>query len=102
MATSGGQPGNDNSARGKRWRDAILRALARRSGSVERGLDAAADKLALLAIEDGDKWAIEEIGDRVDGKPHQSVSHDGDGEGGAIRHNHTIEYVGAPAAAEKA
>ena len=50
-----------------------MRALARKSGSVEAGLDAAADKLAVLAIDDGDKWALEEIGNRLDGKPAQAI-----------------------------
>lgn len=50
-----------------------MRALARKSGSVELGLDAAADKLATLAIDDGDKWALEEIGNRLDGRPAQAL-----------------------------
>lgn len=50
-----------------------MRALARKCGSVEAGLDKAADKLATLAIDDGDKWALEEIGDRLDGKPAQAI-----------------------------
>lgn len=78
MADRGGQPGNQNAVRAKRWREAILRALARRSGSVEAGLDAAADKLAILAIDDGDKWALEEIGNRLDGKPAQAIVGDDD------------------------
>lgn len=73
MATTGGQPGNQNAARAKKWREAIMRALARKSGSVDAGLDAAADKLAALAIDDGDKWAMEEIGNRLDGKPAQAL-----------------------------
>ncbi len=78
MADRGGQPGNQNAVRAKRWREAILRALARKSGSVEAGLDAAADKLAALAIDDGDKWALEEIGNRLDGKPAQVIAGDDD------------------------
>lgn len=70
--------GNQNAARAKKWREAIMRALARKSGSVEAGLDAAADKLAALAIDDGDKWALEEIGDRLDGKPAQAIVGDED------------------------
>lgn len=92
MATSGGQPGNQSAVRAKKWREAIMRALARKSGTVDQGLDAAADKLAKLAIDDGDKWAIEEIGDRIDGKAAQSVTHQGDEEGGPIRHNLNVEY----------
>ena len=85
MATSGGQLGNQNAARAKRWQQAIQRALARASSKdVDAGLDSAADKLVALAIE-GDKWAIDHLADRIDGKPHQSVQLDGDGEGGPIQ-----------------
>lgn len=55
-----------------------MRALARKSGSVDAGLDAAADKLATMAIDDGDKWALGEIGDRLDGKPAQAIVGDDD------------------------
>lgn len=55
-----------------------MRALARKSGSVELGLDAAADKLAALAIDEADKWALEEIGNRLDGKPAQAIVGDDD------------------------
>lgn len=55
-----------------------MRALARKCGTVDAGLDAAADKLAVMAIDDGDKWALEEIGDRVDGKPAQVIAGDDD------------------------
>jgi len=74
-----------------------MRALARKSGSVDAGLDAAADKLASLAIDDGDKWALEEIGDRLDGKPSQAVTHQGDEDGGPIRHSLSVEYSSPPA-----
>lgn len=55
-----------------------MRALARKSGSVDAGLDAAADKLAIMAIDGGDKWALEEIGNRLDGKPAQAIVGDDD------------------------
>lgn len=77
--------GNQNAVKARRWREAIMRALARKCGSVDQGLDAAADKLACLAIDDGDKWALEEIGDRLDGKPAQSLIHQGDEEGGPVK-----------------
>jgi len=54
-----------------------MRALARKSGSVDAGLDAAADKLATLALE-GDKWALDHIADRLDGKPAQAIVGDDD------------------------
>lgn len=73
MAERGGQAGNQNAVRAKRWRESILRALSRKSGTIETGLDAAATKLVNLAIDDGDKWALEEIGNRIDGRPAQSI-----------------------------
>lgn len=64
--------GNMNAKKGAKWREAILRALARDSGNIEKGLDNAADKLVRLAME-GDKWALEHIADRLDGKPKQAI-----------------------------
>jgi hypothetical protein len=90
---AGAPVGNQNAVRAKKWREAIMRALARKSGSVDAGLDAAADKLTALAIDDGDKWALEEIGDRLDGKPAQSVIATGDEDGGPIRHSLSVEYA---------
>jgi len=81
MATSGGQPGNQNAAKGAEWRQAIKRALARRSGKTYReGLDEVADKFTQAAA-DGDAWAMKEIGDRIDGKPRQGIEHMGEGGG---------------------
>lgn len=70
-----------------------MRALARKAESIDGGLDKAADKLVALAIDDGDKWALEELGDRLDGKPAQSVTHQGDEDGGPIRSVSRIELV---------
>jgi hypothetical protein len=88
---AGAPVGNQNAARAKKWREAIMRALARKSGSVEAGLDAAADKLAIMAIDDGDKWALEEIGNRLDGKPAQAIV--GDDDAPPIRTVSRIELV---------
>lgn len=71
---AGGAPvGNQNAAKGKRWADAIDRALAARS-KVEgiQALDALAEKLLTLADE-GDLGALKELGDRLDGKAAQSI-----------------------------
>lgn len=62
----------------KKWRESIMRALARKCGSVDQGLDAAATKLAELAIDMGEQWALKEIGDRIDGKPAQAIVGDDD------------------------
>lgn len=98
MAAVGGQPGNQNAVRAKKWREAIMRALARKSGTVDQGLDTAADKLVTLAIDEGDKWALEEIGDRVDGKPAQSII-GGDEDDPPIKHSHSVEWVSGQAPA---
>lgn len=93
MATSGGQPGNQNAAKAKVWEQAIKRALARHSNkNVDSGLDDVADKLIAAAI-NGDQWAIKEIGDRLEGKPAQSVSVGGD-EDNPLKLVTTIEVVG--------
>lgn len=77
---AGAPLGNQNAAKAKRWQQAIMRALARASGKdVDAGLDNAADKLVALAV-DGEKWAIEEVGNRMDGKSAQSITVGGDGE----------------------
>jgi hypothetical protein len=77
---AGAPVGNQNAARAKRWREAIIRALARpHSGDLDKGLDAAADKLAALAFE-GDKWAIDHIADRLDGKVPQGIIGGDEGE----------------------
>lgn len=78
---SGGQPGNNNGARGTIWRDAVIRALERRSRIKQRAeIDALADTLLDMAL-DRDLGALKEIGDRLDGKPKQQVSVDGPEEG---------------------
>ena len=76
----GGQPGNNNNAKGKDWTDAIRRALARRKdsgGTVEGGLNALADQF-LQAVADGGIAEFKEMGDRIEGKPAQSVTVAGD------------------------
>jgi hypothetical protein len=83
---AGAPVGNQNAARAKVWRAAIMRALERRKPADERvaAIDELADKLiALVAM--GDLGALKEFGDRLDGKPAQAVSIDGDGEGGPVK-----------------
>lgn len=50
--------------------DALRRAIAQDNGKKLRG---AVDKLLTLA-EAGEPWAVKELFDRTDGKPHQSTS----------------------------
>jgi hypothetical protein len=73
MSGVGAPIGNQNAAKAKRWQEAILRALARKANSIEGGLDQAADKLVALAVDSGDKWALDHMADRIDGKATQSI-----------------------------
>lgn len=80
--------GNQNAAKGKRWRDAIDRALVRMGGgknpydSVEpkpemKALDDLAD-IFVAQLKGGDLGFFKEFGDRVDGKAAQQVTLSGD------------------------
>ena len=70
--------GNQNAKRGAEWRQAIKRALAHRSGKTYReGLDDVAQKFVEAAAA-GEAWAMKEIGDRIDGKPAQSIDMGGE------------------------
>lgn len=68
--------GNQYAANGRRWRDAIEKALARRIADGRlKGLEDLADKL-LDAVMLGDMTAVKELGDRYDGKPKQTIGGD--------------------------
>lgn len=76
----GAPVGNQNGAKGRLWLDAIRRALARKAeGDLSSGIDKLAEKL-VAAAESGDQWALLEIGNRLDGKPAQSLTVAGDAE----------------------
>lgn len=69
--------GNNNAGKGKDWNDALRYALANyedKDKAVERGK--ALKKIAMKVVEkaiEGDKDSIQEIGNRLDGKPAQSI-----------------------------
>ena len=69
--------GNQNAAKAKVWSAAIQRALDKRGVSRAEALDALAEQL-LKKCEEGDLPALKELGDRLDGKPAQSVTLGGD------------------------
>ena len=78
--------GNNYAAKDKEWRAALKRALSRSSNlNAAAGLDKLADKVVREAL-DGCQWAVQEIGNRIDGKPHQSVELSG-----TLNHNHASE-----------
>lgn len=78
-----GQIANPTGANGntRDWQGAIKRACARRGeGDYHAGLNRLAEKL-LDACEVGELPALKELGDRLDGKPAQSIdlgNRDGD------------------------
>lgn len=76
---AGAPLGNDNPAKGALWRAAINRALENRSSRKDRkdSLDALAEVL-LKKAEEGEGWALKELGDRMDGKPAQAIIGGGD------------------------
>ena len=82
MSNKGGAPiGNNNAGKNKRWSAAIDKALKQyNEGDVKAGhaLDRIAYKLVHKAIttEDNQEFdkAIAVIGDRIEGKPSQSVA----------------------------
>jgi hypothetical protein len=94
--------GNQYATRARVWRQAIERALERRSASRSDGikeLDALAEKL-LDAVANGDLAAIKELGDRLDGKPAQAIT--GDDEAPPIKVRGLIELVTAMAVSGEA
>jgi len=73
MSKAGAPVGNNNAIKGKPWRDAINRALKKRSKTgIAEALEEIAEKM-LIAAENGDQWAIKELGDRIEGKPAQAI-----------------------------
>lgn len=70
----GAPVGNTNNTDGRLWRQAIRRALEKRSQSSKvEAMDALAEKL-LAKCDEGDMAALKEFGDRIDGKPSQAVT----------------------------
>lgn len=61
------QPGNQAAKKGKEWFDALRKECVQR-----KALDALAKVVVDKALE-GERWAVEEIGNRFDGKPGQSL-----------------------------
>jgi len=70
---AGAPLGNSNYTNGRIWKEAILRALKKRSrGDRIEALDELAETL-LRACDKGDIPALRELGDRLEGKATQSI-----------------------------
>lgn len=65
--------GNKHAAKGKEWFDAVRKQCVQK-----KALDKIAAKLVELAL-NGEPWAIQEIGNRYDGKPVQQSELTGKG-----------------------
>lgn len=74
--------GNKGPHTDRPWADALRRAIVQSDGKTLRRL---ADAIVAKAA-DGDVAALKEIGDRLDGKPHQSVD-------AKVNSNLTVEIV---------
>ena len=73
----GGQPNNTNSSKNNRlWAETIKRAVTQSDSERLRRIAEA----LLTKAEDGDMSAIKELGDRLDGKPNQTVDQNITGE----------------------
>lgn len=79
--------GNQYAAKAKRWTAAIERALERKAtgkappedvSDLIRGLDMAADIFVSQMFDNKDLASIKELGDRIEGKPAQSMVLAGD------------------------
>lgn len=87
---AGAPIGNQNAAKGRLWNLAINKALRKRSKSEQlEELEAIADQLIDLA-KSGDMQALKELGDRMDGKPTQTIA--GTGEDGSIDMNVNVRF----------
>jgi len=68
--------GNTNASKGRPWAAAIKRALEKRSRVAQmEALDELAEKL-LVQCDEGEITALKELGDRLDGKPAQTIQGD--------------------------
>ena len=85
IETMAGAPkGNNNAGKGTDWRDAIRFELARIGREIEgddpaykKGLRKCAQEF-IAAAQQGEGWALRELGDRMDGKPAQAIEASGE------------------------
>lgn len=75
MASRGAPKGNTNASNGTMFKDALHYALTNYADDqVEKGhaLKEVAKTVVKKAVE-GEQWAVQEIGNRLDGKPKQQT-----------------------------
>jgi hypothetical protein len=96
MANVGAPLGNTNAARGRRWRDALSRAVdAYPNRAVSLEVNKGIDEMAYLFVQkmaaEKDLGFFREYGDRSDGKPPQAIV--GDDELPALRVEGVLKLV---------
>jgi hypothetical protein len=64
--------GNQNAKRAQKWREALARALSRKAGTVDQGLDKIADGVVGLAV----RWRA--VGDHRNRQPARRQAGAGD------------------------
>lgn len=79
----------------KLWADAVRLAVTERGVDGRRKLRALADRVVDLGLA-GDVAAIKEIGDRLDGKPHQTSETVAE-----VKHSYVIETPAVPASVDE-
>ena len=106
MAERGAQEGNNNAGKGTDWRDAIRYELAKIGREIDgddpaykKGLRECASQF-IRAAQEGEMWALKELGDRTDGKSTQAVELSGP-DGGPVDTRMTMEFVDASTGPEK-
>ena len=74
---TGAPKGSQNHHKGKVWLASVKRAIAKGpgDGKFRKGLDKLAAQLVNAAMR-GEQWAIQELGNRLDGKPTQPIERD--------------------------
>lgn len=78
--------GNQNAKKGKAWFDALRKECVQRN---------ALEDIAKVVVEKalaGEQWAIQEIGNRMDGKPAQALEHSG--AVATLTHEEWLEQLG--------
>ena len=89
---AGAPEGNKNAVNGAECKQALKRALSRKSEKTYReGLDMVMDEYVKAACS-GESWAIRDMIDRLDGRPSQSHEHTGK-DGKPIEMAWTVEVI---------
>lgn len=88
---AGAPKGNSNASKGKAFKDALRKAL--KADGIDR-LPLIANTLVEKAIE-GEQWAVQEIANRLDGRPAQEVAVTGE-DGGPLRANLNVNWTIQP------